>query len=371
MKPKWTKRFLMVRCKDWSHNTKGCLAPTDLVLLVLLMTEKYVSPEYIEDLRTPAERLEEFFAQITKEGSELRTFQFDTPGDASIAADKFTANFQDKIQDLSEVHTTKIRLGGSDVRVPEYDLRSAVNPENDDKGLAILVSGENMLRPLQPFEYEEGYFSGVMTNVIEKEDNQGYGVVSNAIFHLEKTENNPVNVVGTDLSIMDIVIRRKALVELGDDSELVSVELEALRQKYDIASKVSREGLTSTLFIKSLRNLQRAIHSEDTTQYTTLDKVKLFSHLGKLGSAYSRRGQEQSSIVSSAIVDAIGSTRRIQVEFNEMFEDTLAIPMVITGRLNMVIMPDSEEDTTKPAIVLEYDDGHKMIEFDRVLNFRY
>lgn len=337
------------------------------------MTETLANSEHIEEPKTPLERIEIFFLDIQRQAAELTKKRYANIFDANDDADDFVRDATEKAEDVLGVSVNQVRISGTGVRVPEFDIRGVEDSETGNHGLAVIIDQKNSLRSLDSFESITGRYRGLLANVVEekteepaKEDEKVYKILIDSIFDMDDTVTNPVNIQNTNIAIMDIIMRRRALASYTGEVYVVPVDLEKIRQSHDLAEKISQEGLVNTLFMKNLRNLNRAFFNEDDSQYVSLNKIAIVKRIGSLGEKYARNGYEQASIVSSAIKDTFGANRHIKLTYTEIFEDIIETEGSVAGTVSMVIMPESQDDETIPSLVINYGSGQKEIEFEKI-----
>jgi len=329
------------------------------------------SVEYEAELRTPEERLEEFLHGLIEEAQQLAVEEFSTVTEATRANDKFNSSINERLKTIEGYQLIPVELSGNAVKVPDYEWRAVNDESTEEEGIAIVLK-EDALRPLKDLETVQGTYAGTLGSVVQREEGvELYSILVGGIFNLAGGDAREVELGNTGISVMDVMVRARAYVNMVEDPGIVSLELEKARGKYRLADTLAREGLKDALFMKRLHNLGRALHTEDEQAFTELLNPRVFTGIGAAGAIQARQSPEHSALIASTIADTIGSQRRMQFGYKELFEGVMEIESLIAGKVSLVVMPDSEEDETEPAILVDDGDIQKLIPFESITSVKF
>lgn len=327
--------------------------------------------EYHIELRTPEELLEELIHDLTKEAREVALKEFTDVTEAMRVNDKLNSSINERLGAIKGRDQIIFELSGSAVKIPEYDWKSVNDPGTEEEGIAIVLRQDG-LRPLKDLETVKGSFAGTIGSIVQRDESaEKYSILVGGMFNLAIADIREVELGNTGISMMDVVARPRAYVNLVDEPRIVSVELEAARQRYELEETLAKEGLKDALFMKRLHNFGRALHSEDENAFTELQNVRVFTGIGSAGAVLARRSPEHAALISTTIAKTIGPDRRMQFGFTEMFEGVMEVESVFSGAVSLVIMPEGEEDPTKPALVVDDGESQKLIPFDTITALKF
>jgi hypothetical protein len=334
--------------------------------------ETSLSHEYLKELRTPEERMELFFDGLAKRAAEFERRTFDDPLDAAMANDTFIDESVKELEQIEKYTTIPFTLSGEKVFIPRHAVQS-VEDDKGQPGLAILLPTEGNPAPLQEGESVVGYMQGLFGRVVQEDEGKPASVVIDAIFNLNGTDSNPVTLSNTNMVLMNVMVHKRALVGVSGGAQIKSTELETVRRTEEFKARISESGLTRSVLIRQLHNLERAFYTEDSVDFTPLNKLDIFRSVGALGGRFSRLGEDKMEVVKESIMRTLGNTRTFQVGYlAPMYMDAeMEVEANASGTIQGVLLPDSRESEIIPSIVLGAGDDAKIIPFDRITTIHF
>ncbi|MDB5161657.1 MAG: hypothetical protein JWM52_165, partial [Candidatus Saccharibacteria bacterium] len=209
-----------------------------------------------------------------------------------------------------------------------------------------------------------------------EEDDGKFHLDLNLVALLRNVDKESITLPDGRVDILEIFVKRRALVRLDGTAEVKITPLEVVREGDVLQKEIAKLGLTHTLFMAKLNTLQRALYNEDPTDFMDLDKLKLLHRLGSLGEVQARKGDGYSTAVSQAILSIIGKDRKVGIGFVEKMDENISTSSMKIGSVLEILMPSSAEDTIAPTLVLESIDGLGnddpfSIRFDQITAFRF
>lgn len=301
---------------------------------------------------TPAEQLEEAIKSVDQAALKMSHERFETHYEAHQRGVQFMNEHSLSIAEIPNVHEISVRLSGDTVLNPVAGFSSIDVGTTTKKGLAMIYDVEELVKRQDEYDHVVGEVSGFWHTVRQAEDGR-FAVSPYIVATLDKVERGNVFLPESTVSLIELNIVRRALVELNGKTRITALELEDVRHRDQILKDMSRLSLSNTDFKYYLDKLPQLFHNDSPEEYVPVKNLKLIHRLGSLGADMSRKDSENSSVVTSALNHVIKPGRLMLVDYLTPFSDHILDERQVKGHFVHASMPSGPNDDSEPALVIE------------------
>jgi|GEM_PF-6637483 len=331
-----------------------------------------VPDEYIDEIRTPSERIEVMYQDLTEKAAILSKEIFTDELEAAMANDAFHRYTMNALEQIDELSSTEVQVGGVGVRIPDVSLRPFHDDSNEVEieGIAAMYPKEKPLRALNDAELANGYIYGAYSYIIQSDpEKDEYRLSPQLIVKLKQIEKSKVALDGAGANLFEVAVTMSALVSLDGTSKFSVPELQEIRDRNELFESAARLGLVNSMLTKQLNKLKQILHNEQQGMYSSLNNVEILEKIGNLAAIQSKKGEEYSALVSELILDTLGEGRHVRFTLVEKLTDEIMTETRIIGVIMGVNMPDDTNDQIKPSIVVNEVDMNTFTATGRIINF--
>jgi len=321
------------------------------------MTEHILpSAEYLDELRTPAERLEMLIDDFSAEGTRLKEINIKDAAKVESISNKHMESALDRLAAIAESGAIGLRLTGEGVMIPDTKF-TQISDGSGNVGVGVLYPADKPSRVLLPDEVEVGYIEGVITSHTIKEDGT-FAIRPKLVVRLLGVDRSPITLNNSYINFIELNVARRAFVEFEGLADSVKVlELEDIRQQNSTIEDLSRKGLANTMFARQLKKIQQnlyAIDEQDTDDYVLMNRLPMLLRIGELGALHARQSIEHAAVVENAVFETLGAGRMVKITFEQVVAEGISAEATIRGNLTGVKMPQFQDDTTPATLFVEY-----------------
>jgi hypothetical protein len=333
------------------------------------------SEEFMAELRIPEERLEIILEDLLLRSVELSSAEFETYEEAALEREDFENLVNEHLATVENHKSIHLVIAGAGALIPNEVVMINENEELSDT-VTVKLDRQTPLRSLAALEKAHVVLERVWCTITSA-DNK-YSVRPYMTSKIIDERHEALKLQNIELNLVEVAISRRAIIDLASDSEITVLLLNDVRERKKVISAIALHGLSKSLFTKYLNKLNRALHTEDPTQFTRLTDLKIIHSIGTLGALESSKGIEQAKTVSDAIVYTFGRGAEVEIGYLESLPGMEDITMNVTLRcyIQDVLMPMSDADKIPPKLILlNKNEPNKSevvsIRFDQITSLRF
>jgi len=346
------------------------------------MSEQLKIPEeYIEEIRTPEERVELIVQDLVAKGIELSKVTYTNHAEATIANEDFNNYILYQLAKVSELSAIEVKVGGIGVQVTDVSLMHIAEEDEEGveiEGIAAVYPKKKPLRVFEELESTDVFIDGSYTVVSDVNKNgTEFKVKPHLIAQLKSVEKTGVTLAATTIDLFSVTVPRRAIIALDGTASFSIHELEEVRQKDQIYENVAVLGLSQSILMKQINKLRQILFSVDDIEFSEVQKLEILRRIGRLAGKESKKSELHATVMRELLLDVLGEGRTVRLTVVERLTDEIMTESRIICVIMGVNMPGPDDLHSAPSLAVNEVDMHtqtaegRVVKFDDIQRFEF
>jgi hypothetical protein len=348
-------------------------------------------PEVFKQPQTPElinhyereEKLEDYLKTLKGIAEETKRKIYTSEQEVDLAAEHFNTEINQGLFEHPERLKTPVRISGEGVSEPDTSTDIVKLPDGN-KGVLVQFDPDNGYRTVPYMDARVGFLESIFVQPVGllDEHNMPNGQYILQLRYVVRAGAPEVRSITMEASHLDVsrVNVWHAFLAVIETVDIQALKLYEMRQKLLFADQLAAKGILGSNFEKYLGMVRSAMGNEAPYTFNELAEIEHLKAVCRSAARIAKKSPEHAEVVKQALFEVLPLGKHLLIsgvsQSPRIVDGSIQVNGEVHGVLWDILLPTSEDDVTKPALILDEEgDGNSsrlyIFDIEDIDSFKY